>query len=223
MPRVKRAQVFPGEVGDVLRVAAGDVLVGQVFEERLADRAIDGRGRGRQGAFHLVENHALVPQPALRVSGLFKLEADPLLLEGVFVESREEGRIEVDLEEVHVVLGVAGAEQVHRPVGARERVHERREGASGHAEEGVADRKTLRAREDHVLEDVRDAGGVRWWRREKDGEGVVVVGALDVDVLRARALVLEFEVLALEPCQRFPALDRVTADRARGCDSHVNC
>src|SRR5438093_101435 len=83
------------------------------------------------------------------------------------VESREEGRVEVDLEEVLVVPGVAGAEQVHRPVGARERVHECREGAAGHAEEGVADRETLRAGEDDVLEDVRDTGRVRWRRREK--------------------------------------------------------
>ena len=140
---MKAAQLLPGEVRDVLRIATRNVLVGKSLEQRLPNRAIDRGARGGERSLHLVEDDALVAKTALGVGRILELEADPFLLERILGEMREEGGVQVHVEQVPEVLRVAGAEQVHRPVGACERVHERGERAPGHAEERVADRKAL--------------------------------------------------------------------------------
>ncbi len=219
---VEPAEHLPGEVGDVLRVAAADIRVCQAGKQRPADRAVDGGPGRREGALHLVEDDAPVSQPALRIGGVLELEADPLLLERVLAQAWKEGGVEVDVEEVLEVLLVAGAEEVGGPVRAGEGVHEGRERAAGHAEERVSDRVALRAGEDDVLEDVRNARGVVGRGREEDGETVVVVGAFDVDVSCAGSLVLELDVCAVQPGERLAAPDRVATDRAFGCQCHAN-
>ena len=76
-----------------------------------------------------------------------------------------------------------------------------------------------------MLEDVRDPGGVAGGRRKEDGEAVVVVRALDMDVPRAGALMLELQVRAFEALERLTADDRVAADssdRAGFRFGHVN-
>ena len=104
---VELAKLLPREVGDVLGVAARDVLVRQAWEEGAAHYSLHGRlGRG-EGALHLVEDDALVAQAAFGVRWVLELEADAFLFEGVLVESWEKGRVEVDLEEVLEVLRVA--------------------------------------------------------------------------------------------------------------------
>ena len=140
---VKEAQLLPGEVRDVLRIATRNVLVGKSLEQRLPNRAIDRGARGGERSLHLVEDDALVAKTALGVGRILELEADPFLLERILGEMREEGGVQVHVEQVPEVLRVAGAEQVHRPVGAGERIHERGERAPGHAEERVPDRKAL--------------------------------------------------------------------------------
>src|SRR2546429_189246 len=106
------------------------------------------------------------------------------------------GRVAVELEEVHEGLGVAGAVEEHRPVRTRQGVHERRERTPRHAEEGIADRESLRTREYDVLEDVSDAGGVARRSGKENREAVVVVGTFDMDVARPGPLVLQLEIRA---------------------------
>ena len=222
---VELLQVVPGQVGDVLRIATRHVRVGQSWEQRLADRAVDGRAWRGERALHLVEHDALVSEAAVRVGGVLELEADPLLLERVLRQLWEEGRVQVHVEEVLEILRVPCAEQVHRPVGAGERIHEGGERPAGHAEEGISHRESLRAREDDVLQDVGDSGGVGWRRGKENREPVVVVRGLDVDVARPGGLVLQLEVSPVESLEGFAARDRVPADRvycSRFCFCHVN-
>src|SRR5207253_10621535 len=220
--RVEIAEHLPCEVWDVLRITTGDMRIGQAWEQCLADGAVDRGVRSGERALHLIEDDALVAEAAVWIGWVLELVADSLLLECVFAQEREEGGVEVDLEQVGEILRVARAEEVHRPVETRQRVHEGGERAAGHAEEGVADREALRAGEDDVLEDVRDAGRIAGWGGKEDGEGVVIVGSLDVDVARARSLVLELEVVAFEPVERFASCDRVACDLTRSGLCHVN-
>jgi hypothetical protein len=81
----------------VLRVATRDVLVRQAGEERASHSLLDGRLGRCEGALHLVEDDALVAQAAAGIFGVLELEADALLLERVFGEAWEKGRVEVDL------------------------------------------------------------------------------------------------------------------------------
>ena len=60
-----------------------------------------------------------------------------------------------------------------------------------------------------MLEDVSDAGGVARRSGKENREAVVVVRTFNVDVARARGLVLELEVRALESFEGFPPGDRV--------------
>ena len=211
---VELAELLPRELRDVLGVAPRDVLVGQAGKEGSTDHLLDRRLGRRQSAFHLVEDDPLVTKAARRVGGVLELVANALLLEGVLREAWKEGRVEVDLEEIHEVFCVARAEWVHRPVRAGEGVHESGQRPAGHAEERVAHRESFRASEDDVLEDVRDPAGILRHSWKEDGEGVVVVGALDVNVPCAGVLVLQFQVRALEPFEPFSAKDRVSTDRS---------
>ena len=76
-----------------------------------------------------------------------------------------------------------------------------------------------------MLEDVGDAGRVLWngWKAHR--KPVVVIVALDVDVLGPGSLVYELDERALQPLQRLPPDDRITADRlhaarADACQSY---
>ena len=124
VPRVERTQLLPCEVWDLLGIATGDVLVRQTREQRPAEGPVHRGARRCQRALHLVEHHALVAEAALRVRRILELKTDAFLLERVLREAREECRVEVDVEKVLEVFGVPGAEQIHRPVGAGQRVHE---------------------------------------------------------------------------------------------------
>ena len=220
--RVEIAEHLPCEVWDVLRITTGDMRIGQAWEQRLADGAVDRGVRSGERALHLIEDDALVAEAAVWIGWVLELVADSLLLECVFAQEREEGSVEVDLEQVGEILRVARAEEVHRPVAARERVHESRQRPARHTEERVSHRKLLRPRQDDMLEDVRDSGRIRWRRGKENREPVVVVGSLDVDVACARALVLELEVVAFEPVERFASCDRVACDLTRSGLCHVN-
>ena len=89
------AELLPGEVGDVLGVAARDERVGEAGEQRRPDRALHGRLRRRQGSLHLVEHDALVTETAFGVVGNLVLVADSLLLEGILGQGGKEGRVQV--------------------------------------------------------------------------------------------------------------------------------
>ncbi len=76
-----------------------------------------------------------------------------------------------------------------------------------------------------MLEDVGDPGGVAGRGGKENREAVVVVRTFNVDVARARGLVLELEVRALESFEGFAPGDRVAADRVdfvRRGSCHVN-
>ena len=210
--------MFPGQVGDVLGIPARHVRVGQAGKERLADGAIDRGGRGGERPLHLVEDDPLVAKAALWVSRVFELEADAFLLERVFRKAREKSSVEVDLEEVHEVLGVARAVEEHRPVRTCQGVHERRQRTPRHAEEGIAHRKAMRARQHDVLEDVRNARRIGGRGGEENGERIVVIGAFDVDVASASPIVLQLDERSFESLQWLASLDGVAPDGAHAPD-----
>ncbi len=193
MRSVKPPQLLPGEVGDMLRVSARIVRVGQTRKQRAAQVSLHGRLRRRQRTLHLVEDHALVTEPAGRVGWVLELKADSLLLEGILFQQREEGRIEVHEQQIHVVLGIARAERIGGRIGARECVHESRERTPGHAEEGIAHREASRSCQHHVLQDVGHACRITGDGRKGHGEGVVVVTALDMNVPGPGAFVNELD------------------------------
>src|SRR5260370_40745406 len=112
--RVKPPQLLPGEIGDMLGVSARIVRVGETRKQRAAQVSLHGRLWRRQRTLHLVEDDAFVTEPAGGIGWVLELKADSLLLEVVLLQQREEDRIEVNEQQIHVVLGVARAEWIGR-------------------------------------------------------------------------------------------------------------
>jgi len=96
---------------------------------------------------------------------------------GAVVDGGMEHGIEVDAHEVLEVGRVGGGHWVHGLVregeGVQERLHRRLEQVHERFLDGIG----VGAAEDGVLEDVEDAGVIRGWRLEGDGERRVVIGA----------------------------------------------
>ena len=175
------------ELGDVLRVAAGDKAVGRVRIERAHDGVLLQLVGVGEGAAHLVVDHALAAERAV----LRELVVPALLAEdlALFIYQRAEHGVEIDAHEVDEVLAVAAGDGVIGLVREGHGVEEGVHGGLHELHEGLLDPVQLRAAEDGVLEYVKDARVVLGQRREGDAKGAVRLGALYPDELEPGALV----------------------------------
>ena len=73
-----------------------------------------------------------------------------------------------------------------------------------------------------MLQDVGNPRGVAGRSWKKDGEAVVVVWAVDMNVPRACARVQQLDVSTFDSLQRLAARDRVAAESAHRGRGHVN-
>jgi hypothetical protein len=76
---VERLELRVAEVRDMRRVAAGVVVIGAGREQVVAQGLPQGRGHGAHRTLHLIEDHALEDQFAVRVLRLGELHPVALL------------------------------------------------------------------------------------------------------------------------------------------------
>ena len=177
------AELFPGQVGDALRVAAGIVAVDGIREQGLLRFAAQQAVRRGPGALHFVEDHALVDQIAVLVGFV----APAFLGQHARRQTRVKHGVEVDVDQVVEVLQILAGDGVGGLVGVGHGVEEGVERAARQLDEGVLDRVLARAAEYGMLKDVRQAGRIGRRRGEGDAEDLVAVVVLERDELRAGA------------------------------------
>ena len=133
-------------------------------------------------AAHLAQHHAAPHRRfALLPRGL-DLDAASFLLEVQPVEAREEGRVEIDRQQVLVVGEAPGGEVAGGAVLGGQRVHRRAQGAAQHREERAPAGVALAAAHDQMFEDVGEAARIRGGREEGHQEGAVLGGQIEVQV-----------------------------------------
>ena len=221
---VEGHQLLVAEVGDMRRVAAAVVVVGRGGEQLLAQFVPQHRGDGTHGALHLVEDHTLEYQVAVRIVRLGKLDPVPLLGEVQRIQPREEHRVQVDIQQVIEVLAVLAGKGIGSPVGTGKGIHESVQGAAQHHEEGVAHRIALAAAQRGVFEDVGDAGGILGHGAQRHQEHVLAVVRGQVVMHRAGGLVAVLfhpDIQRLDGVLAHGGEGRVGAGGGVACRSHA--
>ena len=191
---MEAAELLPGDVRDVLRVAAGVAAVDGVGKERLFRFAVEQAVRRGPGALHLVEDHALKVELAVRV----RLEAPAFLRQHARRDARVEDRVQVDVDQVVKILQILAGDRISGLVRVGHGVEEGVERAARQLDEGVLDRVLARAAKHGMFEDVRQAAGIRRRRGEGDAEDLVAVLVFERDELRAAALMAKDARVAVD-------------------------
>ena len=182
VPAVGGEERLRGQVGDVFGIASGDEPVGRVREQTAVQR-VDGQlVRIGESPFHLVEDNA----PELHVAVLTEFVMPALLAEDLrlVVDGGTEDGVKVNTDKIHEVRFIPAADGIHGLVlecqgieksvqGAFHKLHERllHGIAGGTAEHGM-------------LEDMENAGVVLGQGGKGDGEGLVVVRAVQPDQIQ---------------------------------------
>ncbi len=172
---VEILELLVAQIGDVRRVAATVVVISRGGVQVLAHRLPQGAGNRAHRPLHFVEHHALVDEPAVGVVRFLEFDAVALLQEVQFLQTREEHRVQIDVQQVVEVLAVLAGERVGGPVRAGKRVHKRVERAANHHEERVPHGVALAATQRGMFEDMRHAGGIHGNRAQCDQKHVFVV------------------------------------------------
>ena len=168
------------ELGNGQRIAARIDFVGGAAEDGRGQALVQRVTRVGERALHFIEDHALVTEDAIG-----ERVAPALLQEVQVIELREEGGVEVHVEQIVEIVFVGADERIHGAVGIGERIHEGRGGAAQHGEERIAHRIALRAAQRQVFEDVRAAIAGVGHGGETHQEGHVGAAGGQVDVARA--------------------------------------
>ena len=169
---MKGLELLESELDDVLRVAARIQSVGVVGKERLLGVFGEHIVRRRVGAFHFIEDHALVDEGPFRI---VQFQVPPFLLKDEWGNAGIEDRIEVDIDEIVEVLDVLTGYRVAGLVGIGEGIEKGLEGALQEFDEGFFDRVFARTAEDRMLQDVSHPGGILGRRSKGNPENLVIV------------------------------------------------
>ncbi|MNT05095.1 hypothetical protein D3C72_1397040 [compost metagenome] len=137
------------QFGDVERIAARLHFIRRAFEQGAGDAAVERAHGAVERALHFIEDDALVHELVA-----FERMAPAFLAEIQVIEVREEGRVEVDVEQVEEILAVGAGERVHGAVCIGHRIHERGRRTAQHREERIAHRVARRAAQGQVFKDV---------------------------------------------------------------------
>ena len=175
-PLVRGGKGFVGEGRDGLRVAAGDEAVRRIREQRARQRV--GKqcvGVGKR-ALHLVQHHA-----GARQNAVLQLIVPALLLEDLrlFVDAGEEHGVEIHAHQVEKIAAVAAGDGIARLVRERQCIQERVQGALHQLDKRLLDRELLRAAQNGMLQNVKNACVVIRKRPEGGAEGLVFVLPLE--------------------------------------------
>ena len=184
---VGRQEGLIGQVGDAGRIAAGNEAVGRIRKQAAVQgvhRQFVGIG---EGSFHLIEDHAAVlPGPVLARLVVPALLPEDLRLR---IDGRAEDGVQIHADQIHEIRLVPAGDGIHGLVRERKGVEERVQRALHQFDERLLDRIEPGSAEDRVLQDVKNAGIVLRKRGKGDAEGLVFVGPVQPDQLKASVLV----------------------------------
>ena len=203
---VHAQELLVGQVGDVLRVAAGIPAVAVVREEDIQRLLVNLLVHIAHGALHLVEHNALVQRRAVFV----QLNVPAFLIEDVRVlqDARREHSIQIHFRQVQEVLLVAAGDGVNRLVRESHRVQERRHAALHQLDERFTDGILGAAAEDGMLQNMEYAGRILRQGLKRDAECLVHLAVIHPNQLCAGLFVVHFHHL---PVQLFAFAHAVNA------------
>ena len=174
------------QLGNVLRVPAGNEAVGRVGIEGAHHRILLQLVRVCKGSAHLVVDHALASE--LAVPGELVMPA--LLAEylALAVYHRTENGVEIHPHQIQKILRVAAGYGVIGLVREGHRVQEGVHGSLHELDERLLHLIPLRAAEHRVLQDVEHTRVILRQRREGDTESSVDLASFYPDKLQPRTL-----------------------------------
>ena len=175
-PLMRGGKGLIGETRDGLRIAAGDEAVGRVREQRTVHGVYQQLVRVGKRTLHLVEHNA-----GARQNAVVQLIMPALLLEDLrlFVDAGEEHSVEIHAHQVEKIAAVAACDGIAGFVRERQRVQERVQGALHQLDKWLLDRELLRAAQNGMLQNVKNARVVIRKRPEGGAEGLVFVLPLE--------------------------------------------
>ena len=193
---VHAQELLVGQVGDVLRVAAGIAAVAVVREEDIQRLLVNLLVHIAHSALHLVEHNALVQRRAVFV----QLDMPAFLIEDVRVlqDARREHSIQIHFRQVQEVLLVAAGDGVNRLVGEGHRVQERRHAALHQLDERFTNGILGAAAEDGMLQNVEYAGRILRQGLKRDAERLVHLAVIHPNQLRTGFFVVHFHHLSVQ-------------------------
>ena len=187
---MRGGELLVAQAGYVFGVAAADIAVTRVGVEQAVHFVSDERVHIGKRALHLAEHDAVIVRLAalaveLVVPALLHEYLRPLMYQ------RAERRVEIDGHEVEEILFVAAGDGVHRLVAESQGVEIGLHRALQQRDERLLHRKTPRAVQDAMLKYVEHACVILGKRLEADGEGFVLVRAVEIQQLRAGFLMAQ--------------------------------
>ena len=193
---VHAQELLIGQVGNMLRVAAGIPAIAVIREEDVQRLLINQLIHVAHGALHLVEHNALVQRRAVFV----QLDVPAFLIEDVRVlqDARREHSVQIHLRQVQEILLVAAGHGVNRLVGEGHRVQERRHAALHQLDERFTDRILGTAAEDGMLQNVEYTGRILRQGLKRDAERLVVLAVIHPNQLCAGLFVVHFHHLPVQ-------------------------
>ena len=103
---VKGHQVLMAQIRDAARLTPAVEMVGRGGKQVAAQGLPQGGYRRTHRPFHLIEHHPLEHQLGIRVVRLRELHPMPFLGKIQGVKTGEEGRVQIDIQQVEEVLAV---------------------------------------------------------------------------------------------------------------------
>jgi len=187
-PAVRRMVVSPvklheplvGQRGQDLRVPTGVQPVGIVREEAHPHVPLDQGIEVRVRPFHLVVDDPFYDQGTVRILGVGELEVIPFLHKMDLAQQRVEHGIAVHIGDVEKVLFVHAGAGVDGLVRVCHGVEKRRQACLEKLDKRVLHRVFPRAAQHCVLQNVREACVVRRRRRQRYGEEVLPILAVEM-------------------------------------------
>lgn len=136
------------------------------------------------GTLHLVVDHAFDFNFTFGVIPLLEFEPMTLLTKIILVKRREERHIAIHCHQISEILSILRTKGIHREITTCPRIHISVETSPDHLHERIANWISFWTTSCQMLENVRLASVVIWRSSEKDGESVIEVWTVEMEVPR---------------------------------------
>lgn len=177
-------QIFVRQFGNLQRVTTGNVSVRMVWQYFVEELLPKNSRIFRKRSFHFVVNYSLEDQVRVFVLQLRVFQPPPFLQKVQVFQVRSEDRIQIDRLQISVIHLIGGGKGIQSIVRSGHGIHERGQASVQHLEKRIPHRKSLRSAQDVVLQYVRQAGRIERGGPKVDGEHIVRILAIDVQILQ---------------------------------------
>jgi len=192
VPPVKIAKLPVGQLRNHIGMAAGIERVNRVGIEVFLDVLVHQRIRRGVGALHFVVDDSGNDQIALDVARRRKFQMVPLLQKGFPQQAGPQHQVGIDARQIiEVRLDLAG-HRIHGLVRIGKGVDEGLHRRAHQLLESVLERILFRARQDRMLQNVGQTGGILGRRAEADRVEILPLEGVQMQHFRAGLKMLDF-------------------------------